>query len=89
MSLLIRFGPELWLGDRDPPGMITDALPWLPIAVVATMAGILHFGADPALRLEYLAAAALGGLTLIWRQSFYLPLLVGAAFLATYRHFFA
>ena len=84
---MIRFGPELWLGDDDPPGFLRDALPWLPVAVCGTMAGILHLGADASVRYEYLGAAAVGGLTLLWRRTFYVPLVAGAVFLALWRHF--
>lgn len=86
-SLALRWAPELWLRDRQPPTLIADALPWLPVTVAGTMAGLLHLGAAPELRLEYLAAAAVGSLSLLWRRSFYLPLFLGALTLALWRHF--
>jgi branched-subunit amino acid transport protein len=86
-SAAIRLVPELWLRGREPPPLVRDALPWLPACVAGTLIGVLHFGADPSVRVEYLAAAGAAGLTLLWRRSFYLPILAGAIVLAALRAF--
>lgn len=84
-SVALRLLPEAWLRGRAPPAPVAAALPWLPACVAGTMLGVLHFGVGPALRLEYLAAAAAAGLTLLWRRSFYLPIVAGAVVLALLR----
>ena len=61
------------------------ALPWLPVVVAGALVGVLHLGADANVRVQYLIAAVPAGLTLLWRRSFYLPLLAGAATLAILR----
>lgn len=85
VSTLIRIWPELILRGREPPRWVRAALPWLPVAVAGTFVGIMHIGAEPTVRLEYLVAGAAGGLTLLWRRTFYGPLVVGAAVLALLR----
>ena len=87
LSAAIRLAPELWLRGRAPPGPLARTLPWLPIAVAGTFVGLLHLGAAPAVRTGYLIAAIPAALTLLWRRTFYVPLLVGAATLAALRHF--
>lgn len=84
-SAAIRLLPELWLRGREPPALVRDALPWLPACVAGTLLGVLHFGAEPALRLEYLVAAGAASATLLWRRSFYLPIVAGALALALLR----
>lgn len=84
-SLAIRFAPELWLRGREPPKALADALPWVPVIVAGALAGVLHLGADADVRGQYLIAAVPAGLTLLWKRTFYLPLLVGAATLALLR----
>lgn len=84
-SILLRLAPEVWLRGRAPPTALARALPWLPVAVAGALVGVLHLGAPSALRWEYLVAAVPAALTLLWRRSFYLPLLAGAATLALLR----
>ncbi|HUR69320.1 MAG TPA: AzlD domain-containing protein [Candidatus Thermoplasmatota archaeon] len=84
-SVAIRLAPEMWLRGRAPPTALARALPWLPVVVAGALAGILHFGAPPDVRSQYLIAAIPAGSTLLWRRSFYLPLLAGAATLALLR----
>lgn len=86
-SIAIRLAPEAWLRGRAPPPFLARALPWLPVVVAGALAGVLHLGAPPALRWEYVVAAIPAALTLLWRRSFYLPLLAGAATLALLRLF--
>lgn len=81
----IRLAPELWLRGRAPPPALARALPWLPVVVAGTLVGVLHFGAPSDVRAQYLIAAVPAGLVLLWRRSFYLPLVVGAATLALLR----
>lgn len=85
VSTLIRIWPELVLRGREPPAWVRAALPWLPVAVAGTFVGIMHFGAAPAVRIEYILAGAAGALTLLWRRTFYGPLVVGALTLALVR----
>ena len=61
------------------------ALPWLPVVVAGTLVGVLHLGAEGDLRWQYAVAAVPAALTLLWRRTFYLPLLAGAATLALLR----
>ena len=84
-SAAIRLAPELWLRGRVPPTPLARALPWLPVVVAGALAGVLHFGAPASVRGQYLIAAVPAGLTLLWRRSFYLPLVAGAATLAIIR----
>lgn len=85
VSLAIRLAPEAWLRGRAPPAPLARALPWLPVVVAGALAGVLHLGAPADVRGQYLVAAVPAGLTLLWRRSFYLPLVVGAASLALLR----
>lgn len=85
VSVAIRLAPEVWLRGRAPPGPLARALPWLPVIVAGAFVGVLHLGAEPGVRTEYLMAAVPAALTLLWRRSFYLPLLAGAATLALLR----
>lgn len=85
MSAALRLAPEAWLRGRAPPPWLARALPWLPVCVAGALAGALHLGAPPDDRALYLVAAVPAGLTLLWRRSFYLPLIVGAATLALLR----
>lgn len=87
VSIAIRLAPEAWLRGREPPGPLARALPWLPVVVAGALAGVLHLGADPGVRVEYAIAAVPAALTLLWRRSFYLPLLAGAVTLALLRAF--
>lgn len=87
VSVAIRLAPEAWLRGREPPKVVRDALPWVPVVVAGALVGVLHLGADADVRWEYLIAAVPAGLTLLWRRSFYLPLLAGAATLALLRAF--
>lgn len=84
-SVAIRLAPELWLRGREPPRVLADALPWVPVAVAGALVAVLHLGAPPAVRVEYLIAAVPAAATLLWRRSFYLPLVVGALTLAALR----
>lgn len=84
-SIAIRLAPELWLRGRAPPTGLARALPWLPVVVAGALAGVLHLGAPGDVRWQYVVAAVPAGLTLLWRRSFYLPLLAGAATLALLR----
>lgn len=87
VSALIRLLPELWLRGEEPPGPLARVLPWLPVAVAGVFVGVLHIGAEPHLRLAYVLAAVPAGLSLLWRRSFFIPILVGAFSLALLRHF--
>lgn len=84
-SVALRLAPELWLRGRAPPTLLARSLPWLPVIVAGALAGVLHLGAADDLRWQYLIAAVPAGLTLLWKRSFYLPLIVGAATLALLR----
>lgn len=53
--------------------------------VAGALAGALHLSAEGDARWQYLVAAVPAGLTLLWRRSFYLPLVAGAATLALIR----
>ncbi|MGQ0535036.1 MAG: AzlD domain-containing protein [Methanobacteriota archaeon] len=85
VSVAIRLAPELWLRGRAPPTTLAKALPWLPVVIAGTMVGVLHLGAAPDDRLPYVLAAVPAGATLLWRRSFYLPLVTGAVALAALR----
>lgn len=85
LSVAIRLAPEAWLRGREPPKTIARTLPWLPVAVAGALAAVLHLDQPGDLRTEYLIAAVPAALTLLWKRSFYLPLLVGAATLAVLR----
>lgn len=85
VSIAIRLAPEAWLRGRAPPTTLARALPWLPVVVAGALAGVLHLGAPADLRWQYAIAAVPAGLTLLWRRSFYLPLIVGAVTLAILR----
>lgn len=85
VSAFIRLAPEAWLRGREPPRALARALPWLPVVVAGTLAGALHL-ASADTRWEYLIAAVPAGATLLWRRSFYLPLVAGAVTLALLRH---
>lgn len=85
VSVAIRLLPEAWLRGRAPPKAVADALPWLPACVAGALLGVLHFGAPPDMRFDYLMAAGAASLTLLWRRSFYLPILAGALVLALLR----
>lgn len=87
VSLAIKLAPEWWLRGREPPKALANALPWVPVVVAGALAGVLHLGADTDVRWQYLIAAVPAGLTLLWKRTFYLPLLVGAATLALVRAF--
>lgn len=87
VSVVIRLLPEIWLKGRAPPGPLARILPWLPVAVAGAFVGILHIGAESDVRLGYLIAAIPASLVLIWRRSFFLPILVGAVTLGLLRHF--
>lgn len=82
--IAIRIAPEAWLRGRAPPGPLARALPWVPVVVSGALVGVLHLG-DPAVRAEYAMAAVPAAATLLWRRSFYLPLLAGAVTLAALR----
>lgn len=86
VSVAIRLAPEAWLRGREPPGPLARALPWLPVVVAGALVGVLHLGAAAEARWEYVLAAIPAGLTLLWRRSFYLPLVTGAATLALLRY---
>lgn len=86
-SAAIRLAPEAWLRGRAPPPLLARSLPWLPVAVAGALVGVLHLGAEPDVRTEYLLAAIPAAATLLWKRSFYLPLLAGAATLAVLRAF--
>ena len=85
VSLAIRLLPEAWLRGREAPTPLARALPWLPVIVAGAFVGVLHLGADPDVRAEYLVAAVPAALTLLIRRSFYLPLVTGAVTLALLR----
>ncbi|MEA3198800.1 MAG: hypothetical protein QOE90_228 [Thermoplasmata archaeon] len=85
ISVALRLAPETWLRGRAPPGPLARALPWLPVVVAGTLVGVLHLGAPPDVRYQYAIAAVPAGATLLWRRTFYVPLLVGAATLALLR----
>lgn len=85
VSALLRLAPEAWLRGRAPPGPLARALPWLPVIVAGTLVGVLHLGAARDLRWQYAIAAVPAAATLLWRRSFYIPLVVGAATLALLR----
>lgn len=87
VSAAIRLAPEAWLRGRAPPDALARALPWLPVVVAGALVGVLHLGAAPALRNEYLVAAIPAAATLALRRSFYLPLAAGAVALAALRAF--
>lgn len=86
VSAAIRLLPEAWLRGRAPPQAVADALPWLPACVSGALLGVLHFGAPADVQVEYLLAALAASLTLLWRRSFYLPILAGALTLALVRN---
>lgn len=86
-SAAIRLAPEAWLRGREPPRALKDALPWVPVVVAGALVGVTHLGAAPQVRIEYLIAAVPAALTLLWKRTFYLPLLAGAATLALMRAF--
>lgn len=85
VCVLIRLAPEAWLRGRPPPPALARTLPWVPVVVAGALAGVLHLGAAPGLREQYLLAAIPAAATLLWRRTFYLPLVVGAATLALLR----
>ncbi len=85
VSAVLRLAPEAWLRGRAPPRALADALPWLPVVVAGALAGALHLGAVAGVRWQYVVAAVPAGATLLWRRSFYLPLVVGAVTLAALR----
>lgn len=84
-SIAIRLAPEVWLRGRPPPAALARALPWLPVVVAGALVGVLHLGAPSDVRWQYAIAAIPAAATLLWRRSFYLPLLAGAATLAILR----
>jgi branched-subunit amino acid transport protein len=86
VSVVVRLIPEAWLRGRAPPQVVADALPWLPACVAGALLGALHFGAPSEVQVEYLLAAGAASLTLLWRRSFYLPIVAGALVLALLRH---
>lgn len=86
-SIALRLAPEAWLRGREPPGLLARSLPWLPVLVAGALVGVLHLGAAQDVRAQYLIAAVPAGLTLLWKRSFYLPLIVGAITLALIRAF--
>lgn len=81
----MRLAPELWLRGREPPALLARALPWLPVVVAGALVGVLHLGAAADVRAQYLLAAVPAGLTLLWKRTFYVPLLVGAGTIALLR----
>jgi branched-subunit amino acid transport protein len=85
VSIGIRLAPEAWLRGRPPPEVLARALPWLPVIVAGTLVGVLHAGAPPDVRWQYAIAAIPAAATLLWKRTFYVPLLVGAATLALLR----
>lgn len=85
VSIALRLAPEAWLRGREPPPALARALPWVPVAVAGALVGVLHLGAAPDVRWGYVLAAVPAALTLLWKRTFYLPLLVGAASLALLR----
>lgn len=85
VSVLLRLAPEAWLRGRAPAGPLARALPWLPVVVAGTLVGVLHLGAPADARWQYVLAAIPAGATLLWRRTFYVPLLAGAATLALLR----
>lgn len=87
VSVAIRLAPEAWLRGRPPPPALARALPWLPVSVAGALTGVLHLGASPEVRWEFVVAAVPAGLTLLVRRSFYLPLVAGALTLALLRRF--
>jgi len=84
-SAALRLAPEGWIRGRAPPKLLANALPWLPVVVAGALVGVLHLGAPTSLRWQYAIAAVPAGATLLWRRSFYLPLVAGAATLAILR----
>ena len=84
-SALLRLAPEAWLRGRAPPPLLRDSLVWLPVVVAGALVGVLHLGAAGDVRWEYLVASVPAGLTLLWRRSFYLPLVAGALTLGILR----
>lgn len=87
LSAALRLAPEAWLRGRAPPALLARSLPWLPVIVAGALVGVLHLGAPADVRAQYVLAAVPAGLTLLWKRSFYLPLIVGAATLALLRAF--
>ena len=87
VSFGIRLAPEVWLRGRAPPAPLASTLPWLPVAVAGAFVGLLHLGAEADVRLEYVVAAIPAAATLLWRRTFYLPIVAGAVTLAVVRHF--
>lgn len=85
VSIALRLAPEAWLRGREPPTLLARSLPWLPVIVAGALVGVLHLGAADDVRAQYLIAAVPAGLTLLWKRSFYLPLIVGALTLAILR----
>lgn len=85
VSVLVRLLPEAWLRGRAPPSALARALPWVPVVVAGALVGVLHLGAPTDVRWQYVMAAVPAALTLLWRRSFYIPLLVGATVLAAIR----
>jgi branched-subunit amino acid transport protein len=85
VSVAMRLAPEAWLRGRAPPGFLARALPWLPVVVAGALVGVLHLGAPAPQVPGYVLAAIPASLTLLWRRSFYVPLVVGAATLALLR----
>lgn len=85
VSIALRLAPEAWLRGREPPTLLARSLPWLPVIVAGALVGVLHLGAASDVRWQYLIAAVPAGLTLLWKRSFYVPLIVGAATLAILR----
>lgn len=85
VSIAIRLAPEWILRGREPPAWIRRGLPWLPVAVAGAFVGILHLGEVPGVRADYVIAALVGSLTLLWRRTFYFPLIAGAVTLALLR----
>lgn len=81
----IRLAPEAWLRGRPPPTALARALPWVPVLVAGSLAGVLHLGAPSDVRAQYLLAAVPAAATLLWKRTFYLPLVVGVLSLAILR----
>ncbi|HWH08435.1 MAG TPA: AzlD domain-containing protein [Candidatus Thermoplasmatota archaeon] len=84
-SAALRLAPEAWLRGRAPPPLLRESLAWLPVVVAGALVGVLHLGAAADVRAQYILASVPAGLTLLWRRSFYLPLVAGAATLALLR----
>ncbi|MHB8606206.1 MAG: AzlD domain-containing protein [Thermoplasmatota archaeon] len=85
VTIAIRLLPEAWLRGREPAPFLARTLPWVPVAVAGALIGVLHLGAASGVRVGYLLAAIPAAATLLWRRSFYFPIVAGAVTLALLR----